>query len=75
MLRTRGALLLPHKLLFYLTTNPRTCQGDFRGCVDNFICIGYNMPNFIGQFATILSVNKTMDFAVGMGAVCAHFLF
>ena len=35
----------------------------------------YNERNFIGQFATILSVNKTMDFTVSMGANCAHFLF
>ena len=41
---------------------------------------GYNIPNFIGQFATILSVNKTRIFQMGalrlfcfLGAYCAHF--
>ena len=32
----------------------------------------YNTPNFIGQFVTILSVNKTREFG---WVLCAHFCF
>jgi len=48
--------------------------------VDTEIFPGYNTSNFIGQFVTILSVNKTRDFdgrnapvLFCMGADCAHF--
>ena len=34
--------------------------------------IHYNVFNFIGQFVTILSVNKTRE---SDGRSCAHFLF
>lgn len=49
--------------------------------VDIFAGILYNSANFIGQFVTILSVNKTRErgggialIFHGMGAFCAHFL-
>ena len=42
----------------------------------------YSIPNFIGQFVTILSVNKTRNrmgamrsFFIGMGAAAPIFLF
>ena len=48
--------------------------------LDKFSALGYNVLNFIGQFVTILSVNKTRElmgavrsFFIGMGADCAHF--
>jgi len=53
----------------------KKCNLDFSGSP------GYNRANFIGQFVTILSVNKTRDlmgavrsFFIGVGAFCAHFL-
>ena len=30
--------------------------------LDKWPAMGYTIPNFIGQFVTILSVNKTRDF-------------
>ena len=49
--------------------------------LDFFPITVYNTPNFIGQFATIPSVNKTREFwmgivcpfFVGMGALCTFF--
>ena len=43
----------------------------------------YNIPNFIGQFVTILSVNKTREsdgrialiFCLGAVTFCTQFLF
>ena len=40
--------------------------------LDFFRFVWYSKANFIGQFVTILSVNKTRDFG---WAHCAHFLF
>ena len=42
--------------------------------LDFFPVSRYNSPNFIGQFATILSVNKTRDF-LRMGILCPFFLW
>ncbi len=56
--------------------------GGFCFSVDNFLNFRYNTSKFIGQFATILSVNKTRNrmgilcpFFIFVGADCAHFLF
>ena len=50
--------------------------------LDKAVILPYNTRKFIGQFVTILSVNKTRElmgalrlFFIGMGAYCAHFLF
>ena len=50
--------------------------------LDIFPPFGYNVHNFIGQFVTILSVNKTRELGWAqyapifwMGACCAHFSF
>ena len=48
--------------------------------LDKTRCLWYNFRNFIGQFVTILSVNKTREsdgrvalIFLFMGADCAHF--
>ncbi len=49
--------------------------------IDSIDYLVYNTPNYIGQFVTILSVNKTRETKMGamrsflLGAVtfCAHF--
>ena len=41
-------------------------------CLDIFPFFRYNRTNFIGQFVTILSVNKTKELG---WALCAHFSF
>ena len=51
--------------------------------IDKPVFYGYNDGNFIGQFVTILSLNKTRELWMGamrsfflfMGADCAHFSF
>ena len=51
----------------------RVIISDIQGkCNLDFSAVNvYNERNFIGQFVTILSVNKTRDFR---WALCAHFL-
>ena len=42
-----------------LQTPPRE---NTKTALDTVLLPGYNISNFIGQFVTILSVNKTRDF-------------
>ena len=53
----------PH---FFITMIPAPgFPGAGNFLFDNFFPMGYNTLNFIGQFVTILSVNKTRDFPDG----------
>ena len=60
----------PHRRNSYLSTDPSRRQGK-KGLT--FPLLWCKMgKNFIGQFVTILSVNKTRILG---GRICAHFLF
>ena len=56
------------RLQIYFTLFRQGCQHFSK--LDIFAFIRYNRTNFIGQFVTILSVNKTKE---NRWALCAHF--